>query len=160
MTRSLFFAFFVRLAFAMALIVAVRVWLLPEGWLLAALLVLAWASVSAYLLSRSVRASILPLQTSATSITGRTESLDRPLSGLASNLDDRIRDQHYSDFDSLARALARASREVQRALDETSASRQELEAMMDSLQDAVVAVDPAGRIQWSNQRMQRLLPLL
>jgi len=26
------------------------------------------------------------------------------------------------------------------------------------MQDAVVAVDPAGRIQWTNQRMQRLMP--
>jgi two-component system phosphate regulon sensor histidine kinase PhoR len=30
--------------------------------------------------------------------------------------------------------------------------------MIDSMQDAVVAVDAAGRIQWSNQRMQRLIP--
>jgi two-component system phosphate regulon sensor histidine kinase PhoR len=30
--------------------------------------------------------------------------------------------------------------------------------MIDSMQDAVVAVDAAGRIQWSNQRLQRLLP--
>ena len=30
--------------------------------------------------------------------------------------------------------------------------------MIDSMQDAVVAVDAAGRIQWTNQRMQRLIP--
>ena len=30
--------------------------------------------------------------------------------------------------------------------------------MIDSMQDAVVAVDVAGRIQWTNQRMQRLMP--
>jgi two-component system phosphate regulon sensor histidine kinase PhoR len=30
--------------------------------------------------------------------------------------------------------------------------------MIDSMQDAVVAVDSAGRIQWTNQRMQRLMP--
>ncbi len=158
MTRSLFFAFFVRLAFAMALIFALRVWLAPDGWILATLLVLAWASLSAYMLSRSVRASIVPLQTSAMTITGRSGATDRPTTGLAANLADRIHDQHYSDFDSLARSLARASREVGRALEETSASRHELEAMIDSLQDAVVAVDPAGRIQWANQRMQRLMP--
>ncbi len=159
MTRSLFFAFFVRLAFAMALIIAVRTWIVPEGWILTTLLVLAWASGSAYLLARSVRSSILPLQTSA--VTLARQSGIRSDSGsttLAANLAERILDQRFSDFDSLARALARASREVQRALDETSASRHELEAMIDSLQDPVVAVDPAGRIQWSNQRMHRLLP--
>jgi two-component system phosphate regulon sensor histidine kinase PhoR len=30
--------------------------------------------------------------------------------------------------------------------------------MIDSMQDAVVAVDQAGRIQWTNQRMQKLIP--
>jgi len=43
-------------------------------------------------------------------------------------------------------------------LTDTAESRRELEAMIDSMQDAVVAVDPAGRIQWTNQRMQRLMP--
>ena len=160
MNRSLFVAFFVRLAVAMAFVVAIRQWLLPHGWILTTLLVLGWASLSAYLLSRSVRSSIVPLQTAAATLAGRTPGpSDHPSGTLAANLAERILDQRFSDFDSLARALARASREVGRALDETSASRHELEAMMDSLQDAVVAVDPAGRIQWTNQRMQRLLPV-
>ena len=162
MTRSLFFAFFVRLALAMALVLAVRVWLVPHGWFLAALLALAWASVSAYLLSRSVRASVVPLQTSAANLGRRSEPPpDSPAATFSADLAHRLAhravDQPYSDFDALAQALARASREVESALSETSASRHELEAMIDSLQDAVVAVDTAGRIQWSNQRMQRLL---
>ncbi len=159
MTRSLFFAFFVRLAFAMAFVVAIRTWIVPHGWVLATLVVLGWASLSAYLLSRSVRASVIPLHTAAATLAGQSgNAQDRSAGALAAHLADRILDQRFSDFDSLARALARTAREVQRALDETSASRHELEAMIDSLQDAVVAVDPAGRIQWSNQRMQRLLP--
>ena len=159
MTRSLFFAFFLRLAIAMAFVVAIRAWLVPHGWMLTTLLVLGWASVSAYLLARSVRSSIVPLQTAAGTLGGQTRTAsDHPSGTLAANLAERILDGRFSDFDTLARALARASREVQRALDETSASRHELEAMIDSLQDAVVAVDPAGRIQWANQRMQRLLP--
>ena len=36
--------------------------------------------------------------------------------------------------------------------------RLQLEALLDSMEDAVVAVDSAGRIQWTNQRMQRLIP--
>ena len=159
MTRSLFFAFFVRLTIAMAFVIAIRSWIVPHGWVLASLLVLAWASVSAYLLARSVRSSILPLQTvAATLAKGSGASADHPVGTLAANLSDRTFDGGYSDFDSLARALSRTSREVQRALNETSESRHELEAMIDSLQDAVVAVDTAGRIQWSNQRMQRLMP--
>ena len=158
MTRSLFLAFFVRLALAMAVVIVVRIWLVEDNWLLSGLLVLAWASLSAYLLSRSVRASIVPLQNAAVAIATRGSSPDRSSSTLASNLADRILDGRFSDFDTLAHAIARASREVQHALDDSAASRDELEAMIDSLQDAVVAVDPAGRIQWSNRRMQRLMP--
>jgi two-component system, OmpR family, phosphate regulon sensor histidine kinase PhoR len=64
----------------------------------------------------------------------------------------------FSDFDGLARAISVSSQNVSRALKDASESRLELEAMIDSMQDAVVAVDPAGRIQWTNQRMQKLIP--
>jgi two-component system phosphate regulon sensor histidine kinase PhoR len=40
----------------------------------------------------------------------------------------------------------------------TREDRKQLESLLDSMQDAVVAVDVAGRIQWTNQRMQRLAP--
>ena len=36
--------------------------------------------------------------------------------------------------------------------------RLQLEALLDSMEDAVVAVDSSGRIQWTNERMQRLIP--
>ena len=36
--------------------------------------------------------------------------------------------------------------------------RLHLEALLDSMQDAVVAVNSSGRIQWTNERMQRLIP--
>ena len=55
-------------------------------------------------------------------------------------------------------AVSQTSSRVDRLLTEAAESRRELEAMIDSMQDAVVAVDPAGRIQWTNQRMQRLIP--
>ena len=71
MTRSLFVAFFVRLAVAMGLVLVLRAWLAPQGWLLELLLGLGWASVSAYLLSRSIRHSIAPLQTSAAKLGSR-----------------------------------------------------------------------------------------
>jgi two-component system phosphate regulon sensor histidine kinase PhoR len=47
---------------------------------------------------------------------------------------------------------------VQRSLGKAEESRRELEALLDSMQDPVVAVDAAGRIQWTNQRMQRMMP--
>ena len=158
MTRSLFFAFFLRLAVAMGFVLAMRAWLVPHGWVLGTLLVLAWASLSAWLLVRSIRHSVAPLQTSAAMLATRRarQGADAP-GALALPPVQQMRDQHsYSDFDALARALAHASREIDHALSAAAASRDELAAMIDSLHDAVVAVDPAGRIQWTNQRMQRL----
>lgn len=63
-----------------------------------------------------------------------------------------------SDFDALALAISQASNRVERSLSGIAESRRELEAMIDSMQDAVIAVDAAGRIQWTNQRMQKLIP--
>jgi two-component system, OmpR family, phosphate regulon sensor histidine kinase PhoR len=142
-TRGLFFSFFVRMTIALAFVALMKAWLTPRGWILGSLLVLLWAAVNAFLLSRSVRRSIALLQTSTASIP------QRPVGVLESQ---------FSDFDGLAQAISLASGHVERVLNDAAESRRELEAMIDSMQDAVVAVDQAGRIQWTNQRMQRLIP--
>jgi two-component system phosphate regulon sensor histidine kinase PhoR len=64
----------------------------------------------------------------------------------------------FRDFDDLAHAIRQASGRVDRSLANAAGSRQELEAMIDSMLDAVIAVDAAGRIQWTNQRVQKLIP--
>jgi two-component system, OmpR family, phosphate regulon sensor histidine kinase PhoR len=142
-TRGLFFSFFIRMTIALAFVAAMRVWFTPNGWILGALLVLAWAAINAFLLSRSVRRNIVQLEVATTAIP------ERPVGKF---------DHQYSDFDGLARAITVASGHVERVLANSSESRRELEAMIDSMQDAVVAVDQAGRIQWTNQRMQKLIP--
>ena len=157
MTRSLFFNFFVRLAVAMALVLAVHVWLKPDEWWLTVLFVLGLASLNAWMLARSVRASILPLQHSAATLAQRQLPSDGAQGVLVAQMVDRVTDQRYSDFDALARGISRAMREIQISLAAAAVSRDELAAMIDSLQDAVVSVDAAGRIQWASQRMQRLL---
>ena len=131
----------------MGFIVVVHQYLVPHGWLLETTMVLGWASVSAYLLSRAVRKSITPLQSAAHAIASP------PV-----NLAPTLLHPRFRDFEALARSIAAASREVEAALARASTSRRELEAIVDSMEDAVVAVDAAGRIQWTNQRMQRLLP--
>ena len=143
MTRGLFFSFFIRMTIALAFVALMRVWFTPRGWIVGTALVLAWAAINAFLLSRSVRQSIALLQTSTAAIP------DRPVGALK---------YQYSDFDGLAQAISLASGHVERVLMDASESRRELEAMIDSMQDAVVAVDQAARIQWTNQRMQRLIP--
>ncbi len=143
MKRGLFLSFFIRIAIALGFVALMRVWFVPRSWVVGTVLVIAWAAINAYLLTRSVRRNITLLQTSTAAIP------DRKVGTI---------DHSYSDFDGLARAISEASDHVGRALNDASESRHELEAMIDSMQDAVIAVDPAGRIQWTNQRMQKLIP--
>jgi two-component system, OmpR family, phosphate regulon sensor histidine kinase PhoR len=142
-TRGLFFSFFLRMTIALAFVALVRVWFTPSGWILGSILVVAWAAINAFLLSRSVRRNIVQLQVATSTIP------ERPVGSF---------DHQFSDFDGLAHAISVAAGHVERLLTNASESRRELEAMIDSMQDAVVAVDPAGRIQWTNQRMQKLIP--
>ncbi len=143
MTRSLFFSFFIRITIALALVALLRMWLTPRGWILGAVLVVAWAALNAFLLMHAVRRNIEQLQDS-------TDAMPQRHVGVIETT--------YSDFNGLARSISLASDHVEHALNAAAESRRELEAMIDSMQNAVVAVDSAGRIQWSNQRMQRLVP--
>ena len=143
MTRGLFFSFFIRMTIALAFVALMRVWLTPNGWIFGAILVVAWAAINAFLLSRSVRRNIVQLEVATRAIP------ERPVGTFG---------HPYSDFDGLAHAITVASGHVERVLTDAAESRRELEAMIDSMQDAVVAVDQAGRIQWTNQRMQKLIP--
>ena len=61
------------------------------------------------------------------------------------------------EFDRTANMLRGASERLGRTLAAASEERHQLEALLDSMQDAVVAVDASGRIQWTNQKMQRLV---
>ena len=121
-------------------------WLRPREWsvwLAGGVLVLAWAAMHAWLLTRSVQDDIAALESATAGIPERRGAVAAP---------------RYGDFDALAQGIAEASGRVERVLTEASESRRELEAMIDSMQDAVVAVDAAGRIQWTNQQMRRLIP--
>jgi two-component system phosphate regulon sensor histidine kinase PhoR len=141
--RNLFLSAFLRVAVALVFIAFAGVSSHPYRWIIAGALVIAWAAISAFLLVRSVRTDVTLLKKSAAAVPERQIDEVRP---------------SFSDFDGLAKTISVSSEHVNKALNEASESRQELEAMIDSMQDAVVAVDPAGRIQWTNQRMQKLIP--
>lgn len=142
MKRGLFSSFFIYIAIALGFVALIRVWYTPRSWVVGVALLLGWAALNAFFLASSVRKNIVRLQVSTAAIPERRVS---------------IVDPSYSDFDGLARAISVASDHVEHALARASENRRELEAMIDSMQDAVVAVDAAGRIQWSNQRLQRLI---
>ena len=143
MRRDLFLSIFLRVAVALVFVAFAGVSSHPYRWIIAGALVVAWAGISAFLLVRSVRTDVTLLQNSAAAVPERQVDEVCP---------------SFADFDGLARAISVSSEHVNKALNDASESRRELEAMIDSMQDAVVAVDPAGRIQWTNQRMQKLIP--
>ena len=151
MTRSLFFKLFVRLAFAAGAVLLVREVLPPVPVWIVALLLLAWAALMALWTAHSLRGILRPLQESAHALGALTAGQHSPEASMPLATT-------YRDFDGLAAALASASAQVQRSLGKAAESRRELEALLDSMQDPVVAVDAAGRIQWTNQRMRRLMP--
>jgi two-component system phosphate regulon sensor histidine kinase PhoR len=68
-----------------------------------------------------------------------------------------LRDPAVSQMDGLVYALRVASVEVARQLAASTESRRKLEALLDSMQDAVTSVDSAGRIVWANKPMERLI---
>jgi two-component system phosphate regulon sensor histidine kinase PhoR len=59
--------------------------------------------------------------------------------------------------DHLAAAIRAAAVEVQRGFAASAERREKLEALLDSMQDAVTSIDAAGRIIWANKAMQRLV---
>jgi two-component system phosphate regulon sensor histidine kinase PhoR len=63
----------------------------------------------------------------------------------------------FTEWGETYQAIESTSLHLQGVLSGVQEERRELEALLDSMQDAVVAVDAAGRIQWANQKMQRLL---
>ena len=65
---------------------------------------------------------------------------------------------HTGEFAAAFLGVQTAAERLSRQLSASQADRQQLEALLDSMQDSVVAVDAAGRILWTNQRMQRLVP--
>ena len=73
-------------------------------------------------------------------------------------LDPAARRPATANFTLTAHAIDAASQRMQTRLYAAGNERKQLEAVLDSMQDAVVAVDAGGKIQWTNQRMQRLLP--
>ncbi len=151
MTRSLFFKLFIRLSVAAGVVLAAREILPPMSVPEVVALLIVWAAAMSLWTAFSLQRILLPLQQSANSLGLLTEgATDKEPQASSAN--------RYRDFDGLAFALDAARDQVQFSLAKAAESRRELEAMLDSMQDPVVAVDAAGRIQWTNQRMRRLIP--
>lgn len=151
MKRSFLVTVFLRLTLAMACVAITRALVPQKDWYITVLAVIGWAALAAIWTTYSVRQAIAPLQRAAAAIA------ETPEIGSARLRGDEY-EPGYKDFLSLSKALVGAAGHVEQSLARAQESRRELEALLDSMQDAVLAVDSAGRIQWTNQRMQRLIP--
>ncbi len=138
--KSLYLALLWRIAVGIALMGAATL-LLPRWWmvvgtgLVVALWMAAWAT-------GVVTNAIEVIEPAAASVVGR---------------DTRWPEAPFRQMEPLLEALHVSAAEVARQLEASSESRRKLEALLDSMQDAVTSVDAAGRIVWANVPMQRLV---
>ena len=142
MTRTLFFRLLVQVELLVVGTLLLAYLQPVPSWMVIGLAVVAAGGI-ALDAARLIQLGVQPLERSA----------DRLMAGRQVGLAMRHR-----EFDGLSQALALASDQVQQSLGRAGESRKELEGLLDSMQDPVVAVDAGGRIQWTNQRMRRLMP--
>jgi two-component system phosphate regulon sensor histidine kinase PhoR len=64
----------------------------------------------------------------------------------------------FSELEDLAASCDRAADRARQRLKHAENNHAGMESILNSMQDAVVAVDAAGRIQWTNEPMRHLLP--
>ena len=69
----------------------------------------------------------------------------------------RIASTSTDEIGQVAAALDKTARRVEESYVRVQTSQRELETLLNSMQDAVIAVDADGRVQWANRGMNRLL---
>jgi len=72
------------------------------------------------------------------------------------DLSARLDETGEDELADLEVALNRTAEQLGRSFAEIESRRQELAAMLDSMQEAVVAITPEGLVRWSNAVMQRI----
>jgi two-component system phosphate regulon sensor histidine kinase PhoR len=76
----------------------------------------------------------------------------------AGDLSARIQEGSGDEIAHVASALDKTARKLEDGFRAVESSRQTLETLLNSMQEAVIAVAEDGRVLWANQRMERLLP--
>jgi two-component system phosphate regulon sensor histidine kinase PhoR len=70
----------------------------------------------------------------------------------------RIEEDDNDEIGEVARALDATAVRLEKSFDALEAKQRELAALLDSMQEAVVAVNAAGQVSWTNSVMQRIVP--
>jgi two-component system, OmpR family, phosphate regulon sensor histidine kinase PhoR len=70
----------------------------------------------------------------------------------------RISATSLDEIGQVATALDKTARRVEESFLAVQTSQRQLETLLNSMQDAVIAVGADGRVQWANRGMERLVP--
>jgi two-component system phosphate regulon sensor histidine kinase PhoR len=70
----------------------------------------------------------------------------------------RIHETSPDEIGRVAGAIDKTARRVEQSFAEVKSSQRQLETLLNSMQDAVVAVSDDGIVQWANRPMNRLIP--
>jgi two-component system phosphate regulon sensor histidine kinase PhoR len=76
----------------------------------------------------------------------------------AGNLAARISETSNDEIGRVATALDKTARKLQQSFEALQNSQRQLESLLNSMQDAVVAVGADERVQWANRAMDKLVP--
>ena len=74
------------------------------------------------------------------------------------NLQARVQDSRPDEIGVLGGALDQTASQVERSFAAVKSSQRQLETLLNSMQDAVIAISADGLVQWANQPMDRLIP--
>jgi two-component system, OmpR family, phosphate regulon sensor histidine kinase PhoR len=70
----------------------------------------------------------------------------------------RVHDSPLDEIGRVAAAIDKTAGQVERSFAAVRSSQHQLETLLNSMQDAVIAVSADGFVQWANQPMDRLVP--
>jgi two-component system phosphate regulon sensor histidine kinase PhoR len=70
----------------------------------------------------------------------------------------RVEDKPLDEIGRVAAAIDKTAGQVERSFAAVQSSQHQLETLLNSMQDAVIAVSRDGLVQWANQPMDRLVP--
>src|SRR5712671_2776074 len=70
----------------------------------------------------------------------------------------RIKEPSHDEIGRVAGAIDKTARQVEQSFAAVRSSQHQLETLLNSMQDAVIAVSADGLVQWANQPMNRLVP--
>jgi len=76
----------------------------------------------------------------------------------AGDLTARISATSVDEIGQVAKALDKTARKLEESFVAVQTSQRQLETLLNSMQDAVIAVGSDGRVQWANRGMERLVP--